>query len=357
MSTSRETGSRRLGPDDLRRAVESGVISAEQRDALWQLLDAEVAPDLRPRFDLAHLLWYTGALIVIGAMGLFSSLAFSEWGGGALAITAIVYAALFVALAILLWGRGLNIPGGLCLVVAVTMAPLLVFGLQNAFGWWSHGDPGGYQNFYGWIKASWLPMEIATIVAGLVAFRFCRFPFLIAPIAVALWFLSMDLVPWIFGENWNSWEQRAVVSVYLGVAMLAVAWWADVRAGGDDAFWLHVFGLIIFWGGLTSMATDSDRELFLAIYCLVNIGLLVLAIFLQRRAYVVFGAFGIALYLEHLAGEVFRDSLLYPFALSLIGLLILGAGLFYHRKQASLDEGLRRHLPPGLQHLRPHHAR
>ena len=92
------------------------------------------------------------------------------------------------------------------------MAPLFVFGVQDVLGWWTHAEPGNYRDFYHWIKASWLPMELATILAGLIALRFFRFPFLMAPIAVALWFMSMDLVPWIFGEDWSSWEQRKIVS-------------------------------------------------------------------------------------------------------------------------------------------------
>jgi hypothetical protein len=40
-------------------------------------------------------------------------------------------------------------------------------------------------------------MEVGTVAAGLVALRYFRFPFLTAPIAFALWFMSMDLTPLI----------------------------------------------------------------------------------------------------------------------------------------------------------------
>ncbi|MGI9433218.1 MAG: hypothetical protein ACR2Q4_00035 [Geminicoccaceae bacterium] len=348
----------------LQRAVEHGVITADQGDGLWHFIERDrttaapspTTPTLTttPSFDVAHLLWYTGALIIIGAMGLFSTLAFSTWGGGALVVTGIIYAALFVGLGHGLWQRGLLVPGGLCLTVAVSMAPLIVFGVQEAAGWWTHGDPGAYRDFYRWIKGSWLMMELATIAAGIAALTRYRFPFLAAPVAVALWFMSMDLVPWIFGEDWNSWDQRRVVSLWFGLGMLGIAWWVDVRARGDFAFWLHLFGLLAFWGGLSSM--NSDSEVAKAIYCLINIILLAMAIFLQRRAYAVFGALGVAYYLGHLA-ELFENSLVYPFALSLIGLLILGAGLVYYRKQPAIEEALRRYLPNALQQLRPAHTR
>jgi len=349
-----------IDQSDLKRAVDQGLITDDQRQALWTFLtpvdQSSAAPAPAPRFDVAHLLWYAGALIVIGAMGLFTSLAFATWGGAALMTTALIYGLLFILLGNALWRRNLRTPGGLCLAIAVTMAPLFVFGLQEEFGWWSHEDPGDYRDFYHWIKASWLPMELATITAGLMAITFYRFPFLIAPIAVALWFMSMDLVPWFFGADWNSWEQRRLLSLWFGLAMLVLAWLVDLRLSkeGDFAFWLHLFGLFAFWGGLTLM--DSDSEVGKAIYCLINTVLLALGVFLQRRAYAVFGAFGVAGYLNHLAQDIFQNSLLYPFALSLIGVLILGAGIFYHKKQDTIRKGLKKHLPAGLQALRPAHA-
>ncbi len=343
-----------LRPADLDLAAEQGVISTQQGDALWQFLTNRSEASPKPRFDMAHLLWYFGALIVIGAMGLFSTLAFAQWGGPALMVTALVYAVVFTSLGHTLWRRQLRTPGGLCITIAVTMAPLFVFGLQDALGWWTHGDPGDYRDFYHWIKGSWLLMEIATIAAGLLALAVFRFPFITMPVAVALWFMSMDLVPWIFGDDWRSWDERRTISLWFGLGMIALAWWVDVKARDSFAFWIHLFGLMAFWGGLSW--TYSDSELAKAAYCLINLGLLGIAVFLQRRAYAVFGAIGIAGYLGHLANHVFENSLLYPFALSFVGLVILGAGLLYHRKQDAIEKALTTHVPKTLQRLRPAHA-
>lgn len=210
---------RRVGRADLVRAAAAGVLAPEQATALWQWLDSEPARDMRPRFDLVHVLWCAGALIVIGAMGLFTTLAFAQLGGAVLALIAIVYAVIFTAAGDRLWRRGLRVPGGLLITVAVTMATLFTFGTQEALGWWTHADPGNYRDFYVWIRASWLPLELATIVALLVALHFYRFPFLVAPLAFALWFMSMDLVPWVFGKAWDSWEQRKIGSV-------SACWWS-----------------------------------------------------------------------------------------------------------------------------------
>jgi hypothetical protein len=81
------------------------------------------------------------------------------------------------------------------------------------------------------------------------------------------------------------------------------------------------------------------------------------AVFMGRRVYAVFGTLGIAFYLGHLADKVFKDSLLFPFALSLIGVAVIALGLYYHRNQAAIAAWMEARLPPALKALRPPHAR
>ena len=195
-------------------------------------------------------------------------------------------------------------------------------------------------------------MEIATVIAGVVALRFFRAPFIVSIIAVALWFMSMDLTPWIFDVGQFDFEMRRKVSVWFGLAIVTVAWVVDYRSrNGDFGFWLHLFGLMAFWGGIT--ATGGATELGRAVYCLFNVGLLFVAVILMRRAYAVFGAFGITLYLGHLADVVFKNSLLFPFALSLIGIAVVAVGFVYHRKQQAIADWLSANLPQAVLRLRP----
>ena len=79
--------------------------------------------------------------------------------------------------------------------------------------------------------------------------------------------------------------------------------------------------------------------------------------FLGRRVFAVFGVIGISIYLGDLANKVFRDSLMFPFALSLIGVAVIAAGLLYHRNQAAIGAWLAARLPEGIKRLRPPHAR
>lgn len=343
--------------DDLRAAAEAGILTAEQSDALCRFLEERSTATGAPRFGLVPVLWYGGALIIMSAMGLFSTIGFSSFGSGFLLGTALVYGVLFAAVGGVLVRRPapFDALGGLLVTVAVTMAPLATFAVQDLMGWWDGPDPGAYNGFYVWVKQSWVPMDLATVAAGVVAVSLVRFPFLVMPIAVALWFLSMDLAHRLTGGGIGEWEHARQVSMLFGLGVLAVAWVIDVRARKDYAFWLHLFGLMAFWGGLTSL--DSNSEVGKALYALINVGLVGLSVFLGRRAYAVFGALGVAFYLGHLAHSVFRDSLLFPFALSLVGVSVIAAGLFILRRAAAAQAWMQAHLPPALRALRPAHVR
>jgi hypothetical protein len=54
---------------------------------------------------------------------------------------------------------------------------------------------------------------------------------------------------------------------------------------------------------------------------------------------------------------VFKDSMMFPFALSLIGVAVIALGLLYHKKQAVIAAWVEEHMPAALMRLRPAHAR
>jgi hypothetical protein len=146
------------------------------------------------------------------------------------------------------------------------------------------------------------------------------------------------------------------VSLRFGLATILLAWAVDcLKRGGDFAFWLHLFGIITFWSAVTfsSGSTGFDK----ALYCAMNVGLLFFAVFLGRKVYAVFGVIGIAIFLGDLADKVFKDSLLFPFALSLIGVAVIAAGLFYYRHQADITAWLEARIPDPVKRLRPLHMR
>ena len=351
--------------EHLAAAEQAGVIDSGTRGRLLAFIEARApggASALPPQsFDLSHLLWYAGALIIIGAMGLFSTLAFAQMGGWALATTAVIYAVCFAIAGNHLWHKkDLVTPAGLLIACAVGMIPLAIYGIQEAFELWgASGKPGTPHGFYIWIKGGWVPMEIGTIIGACVALWFFPFPFITAIAALCLWFLTMDVTEF-FLKNMDidsySWTLRQKVTMWFGLAIIPFAWFIDIKKrSGDFAFWLHLAGIAAFWGGMTSQYSDSELSKF--IYFLINTGLVLFAVFMMRRAYAAFGAIGICLYLGHLANSVFKDSLLFPFALSLIGLALIGVGILYFRRRETIQAAFDAALPDWLKRLRPAHAR
>jgi hypothetical protein len=339
---------------DLQRAAATSGVSPEQAERLWQSLRSGADPD-KPRFDVANVAYYFGALIVIGAMGWFMTKAWEGLGGLGLFAVALCYAICFVVAGRAFWKKpGVRVPAGLLITMAVCMVPLAVYGLERWTGFWPAHDPGAYTRFHPYVNGSWLIMEAATVVAGLVALRFFRFPFITAPIAYALWYMSMDLVHLMSGGD-MSFDEKANITVVFGALMLLGAYLTDLLGKSEDySFWAYLFGAVIFWGGLSSMESHGETGRF--IYCLINLFLIVCSIALRRRVFMIFGALGVVGYLGHLAYSVFQNSILFPLVLTVIGLLIIYLGVQYQKRRKDLERGFQAKIAPHIRMFIPERA-
>ncbi|WP_454255936.1 DUF2157 domain-containing protein [Pseudomonas sp. Marseille-Q8238] len=339
----------KLDAHDLARAVSAGVLQPGQDQTLLAFLRQR--PDEQASFQLSHVAYYFGALLIIAAMGWLMTEAWMQVGDLALLLIALAYIGLFCACGLSLWKRGQQIPGGLLGAVAVSLVPLAVFALQRLTGLWPLDDAQtNYHNYYTYVQGGWLAMEAATVIAGLLMLRLMPFPFIVMPMAVALWFMSMDLSELLHGDGF-SWEQRRDVSLWFGLCLLLAFVLIDGRTRKDYAFWGYLAGLLAFWGGLS--LSESNSEWGKAAYCLINLGLMGVAVLLRRPMFMVFGGLGVAGYLGHLSYKVFADSLLFPVVLTLIGLALIGLGLLYQRRRERLTNNLRAQLPSALLSLLP----
>jgi len=187
--------------------------------------------------------------------------------------------------------------------------------------------------------------------SALFALRKVKFPFLVAPIAFVLWFMSMDLATSLAGEaRWQA-HMYQRVSISFGLGMLFVAYLIDSRTREDFAFWLYLFGLTALWCAITSM--HSGSELARLGYCALNIGLLVASVILRRRLLLVYGAIGVNLYLGDLAFRVFQHSTLFPVVLTLLGLAIIASTVGYQRNRERIDARVAAWIPEWLVALLP----
>ena len=276
------------------------------------------------------------------------NLGWESFGGWGIFFISLAYAGIGLKLTHRFQTKGYAIPAGICVTFVVALTPLAVYGLQQALGLW----PGEstYREYHKYIKWHWLYMEFGTLIVGaIVAWRY-KYPFLIMPIAVTLWYMSMDIAAMIAGGR-ADFELRSLVSMYFGLLIVILAFWVDFKAKGkaDYAFWLYIFGVIAFWGGITAQSSDSEISKF--IYFCINIFMIVTGVVIIRRVFVVFGAIGSCLYLGHLAIDVFEDSWLFPITVAAIGLLIIYLGVLWQKNEKALTEKARSILPVQLKNF------
>lgn len=332
----------------LRDATENGLISEQQANQLWKFL-SERGKDT-PSFRFTHVLYYLGGLIAIGAMSLFMTLGWERFGGWGLFFIALAYAGAGLWLTEYLLNRSrLPIPAGITATFVVVLTPLAVYGLQAALGWWAEGKV--FREYHTLIDWRWIVMELATLASGAVMLWRYRLPFLVMPIAVTLWYMSMDLTPFLFGDADLTWELRKFVSLWFGLLIVLLAFWMDIRTRHDKdyAFWLYLFGVVAFWAGLSM--THSGSELNKFIYLCINLMMIVVGAMLSRRVFAVFGGLGAAGYLGHLAYHVFEDSMMFPFVLTIIGLGVIYLGIIWQRHEEMISDKLRGLLPLPVREL------
>lgn len=326
-------------------------------------LQAMPAPPTRPpldhgpAFSFTNTLYYFGGMLAIGAMTLFMTLGwelFGAWGVFALAVGYLT-GALLVAGNLL--QKGLRTPAGILATLAVCLVPLAVWAFQSGVGLWPDGANDSYRDYHRYIDWRWLTLELATLAAAVVLLYRYKLPFMVMPVAVTIWYLSMDVAHMLMQKQGFDWQFTRDVSLVFGLATCALAMWVDLRTRTatqaedrqDFAFWLYLFGALMFWCGLSLRESNSELNKFL--YALINVAMVFLGAAIGRRVFTVLGGLGVAGYLGYLAHRVFEDSLLFPFALTLLGLAVVALGIWWQRNETRIHTRLASWLPAALRPL------
>jgi membrane-associated HD superfamily phosphohydrolase len=145
----------------------------------------------------------------------------------------------------------------------------------------------------------------------------------------------MDLTGLVFGKAWN-YRQLCIVSAIFGLVMLLTAYKLEGKSDLDFSVWGYLFGLLAFTGGLSLMESHSEWSKFG--YLLIHIALVGISLLLKRKVFVVFGAIGIFGYLSNEAYTHFRNSVAFPFVISLIGIALIFLAMQYKRNETALQE-------------------
>lgn len=335
----------RLERQDIEAAAKAGLISPEQAKNLWLFWQKE--HENIPQFRFAHVLYYFGGLLAIAAITLFVTKAWDNLHGLPLFFITVLLFLLGLLLTHYFLKKQLRIPAGIMATFSLAVIPLAVYNLQVWLGFPPpFFEDYHYADFHSWVNWYWVPMELATLLVGVIMFYFYRFPFLLFPISIVLWYMSMDLWPLLFQPAHYSWNDKALFSMFFGLFVIILAIYLDFKNTDDKqdyAYWLYIIGVIIFWGGLSCQ--ESKSEIGKLFYCMINVFMIIVSVFLDRRVFAVFGALGVLGYLGHLSFTIFANSLGFPVALIILGLVIIFMATKWPSIEHKLMELFRPYIP------------
>jgi len=341
--------------EKLKGAETAGIITSDQQEQLKTFL-SQPEPELQqPKtadIDSAEIMEFIGFLVMMVAAWYLMD-AVVAIGGYIQAATAIVYAIIFGGIGHYVWTkRGDRVDGSVGLGIAVLMMPLAIYGLQDALGMWGKVDEVRTAvSFSSWIESGWVLMELATIIAAVVALVFYRSSLLISILVIAVWLMCVDTLRWFTGADWSNLETVQHVAIPFGLVVIFAAVIVNLRQKtGDHARWLYIYGVTMFWVGITF--PPNSFEINLVTYCVLNVVLLLLGVFLGRSVFAMLGVVGIAFFLLDLVEKFCADSPSSLVAMALIGLCILVFGLYSRRYHVEIGSLLNRKLPAPFRRIR-----
>lgn len=336
----------------LDEAATRGIVNKDQVESLYFFLNNyNGLSKENSRFSL--ILYYIGGFTAILAMSLFMSLSFSIYGptGVLIFVSCLFIGAL--ACEKKLSTKGYPRAAGISVAFALVLVPLIVFIIQYLMGMHDYLNTSdmlneNYQNYHRYIKAKWIYMEIITLIVGVVLMYKYRYPFVMFPFTITLWYLSMDIGVYFFSDDYFSFNLRRDISLLFGGVLTLSAIFVDYKSSRDRdySYWLYMIGVICFWLGLTLQNSDSELNKF--IYFLINIGLVLFGSILIRNIFVVFGAFGMLGYLGHLS-QLFNNEILFSMSAIGFGVLIVYMGIWWNNNGYKVNQSIMNKLPEAIK--------
>jgi hypothetical protein len=352
---------------DVEEWARRGLISQDQLAAIRAELASRqaAAPEAsqpapmreeRPGLNLVTIAYYFGGFLALLGYTVFLGTRWSSLSYGMQLLAMSVTMALLLALGFVLRRFNYTLAGGLLIFVGTALAPLVAYTLAQTLGFWPRQpvwpDPG-YDTYYLTVRPYWVYLEAVSLVVALVMLWLVRFPLITALAAFWVWMLSVDVARLIAGNETFQGDLEQVVSVTVGLALLALGLYLQRRTQQDYSRWLYLAGHIALIGGLGSLAFEYEGWLAL-LFLLVYLAFVVISVPLQRPVFLVFGAIGCFMYVSYLAFEVFGASLGFPIVLLFLGILIvLGAVGFQRYVRPWLERRFERMVPPPSAEVQP----
>lgn len=305
----------------------------------------EPAPPERREVSIAHVLYWTGALAVLFALGYFLV---DRWktlkAGGVLAV-ALLYALSFVLSSAFLTRTGQRLAGSLFALLAVGMAPIAAWSLTSLAGLWLppvSAVPFG-PDLMGTIR--WIPIELSAALAGLIALRRVRFSVLAVSVSLPFVLAMIHSTPILF-DPWLDpylWGWMALVA---SAALLAAGSEIDRRTRDHTDFAGFVYVTALVYGVIAIVSVGGQTRVVPHSLPLV-VGLLFgLSLLTRRSLFLLFAAIVFVGYLGFLAQDVFATATGFMIVMVATGAAVILVTVAVQRRWPALARSFSRDADP-----------
>jgi predicted membrane protein DUF2157 len=325
--------------------VRDGIITRAQLDALLARAGSEPHYTLEPRrgFNALTVAYWAGAIAVIFALGWFLAARWQQLGAGGVFTVSVVYAAAFAGASRWLIREQYRTAASFMTFLVVATVPVLAWSVMNLIGVW-YEPPNAYLHLATDVRlmTRWIPIDIATIVAALIALRLVQFPLLTAAASLGFWYLVLHIAPLIIGAVPRG-EKEGWIILIIGVCLLTGGAVIHVRqsrspsadAAEDYAFWPFLIGLVAI-GMATLELWPQHRSVVPHAMLAASLVSVAVSLRIRRREFLVAGAAGFVGYLAWLAFDVFRKTLGFPIVLAGFGLTVILLAVWFQRRYPEL---------------------
>lgn len=329
----------KVNRETLTKASKRGLIQSDQIDDLLSFIIEENKQQGKETSIFSLLLYYFGGFISILSITLFMTLTLDNFGKeGLLIFTGILFISslLFESR---LSKKGYYRAAGVMVTFALCLVPLAVFLIQSLIGMYDTILGEDYTKYHEVISGKWIFIEFVTLFVGAILLWKYKYPFIMFPVTITLWYLSMDLVVLFIGDDYYSYDIRRQFSLYFGICLTLFGIYIDYRSNRnkDFSYWLYLVGVASFWFGMT--LNDSDSELAKFIYFLINFAMLVLGSLLLRKVFWLFGSIGSIIYFAHLS-DLFRDVFSFTLFSIACGFSFIYFGVWWNKNGHKINDKL-----------------
>lgn len=323
------TGPTALGPTELDAAVGRGIITAEQRDRLLAMAAGVPAASRaeeasRTGMNLVTIGYWTGSIAVVFALAWFLA---DRWKAlhpaGVLAV-ALLYALCLGISSMFVSRLGYRFAGSLLALLTVMMAPIVMWALESLLGLWP--SPSFQRDMFSADvieSVRWIPVQLGTALAGLIALRKVRFGLLTLTVTVPMGMALVQLTPWLLDPELN-FRLGAWMTLFAATLMFLAAYVIDRRDAAnpeDYAGWVYLAAVGFLIVGLLGIM-DQSRVVRHSLPALIA-ALVATGFALRRRFFLLPATLVFIMYLVFLAHEVFPTATGFMLVMLAVGVVVI----------------------------------